>query len=243
MASVLVAYGYTPAKAKKWRQWLDRVGQMAYPSVVVDNAPDAAMSDDQDGIRILQGSNAQFEFSGYREGIQALSAQNPVVLVNDSLFSHHATKAWAQLVRNVLAEPLHGNPGVVGDPRIEPIRIDGQPLRHLASWMFVLRSDGDRAQFTSALDHAITHFDQAPTWPGYAEFLAHYYAPSRRWGGYTQALSPEDLERKMSCSWAEHRLSLHLQQQGQLRPLGGLSYQAAHLIDRALSAIKRLKSK
>jgi hypothetical protein len=243
MASVLVAYGYTPAKAKKWHRWLDRIGPAAFPSVVVDNAPSAGVMVGDRGIRIIHGSNSQFEFSGYREGLQALDAKAPVVLVNDSLFSHHATKAWAQLVRNALAEPQHGNPGVVGDPRTEPIRIDGQPLRHLASWLFVLRTNGDRAQFTSALDHALTHFDQAPTWPGYAEFLAHYYAPTRRWGGYTQALSPDDLERKKRCSWAEHRLSLHLQRQGQMRPLSGLSYQAAHVVDRALSALKRLKSK
>jgi hypothetical protein len=94
-----------------------------------------------------------------------------------------------------------------------------------------------------ALHLAAEHFDESPDWPGYDEFLAHYYAPSRRWGGYTQALSPEDLERKMRCSWAEHRLSLHLQHQGMMHPFEGLHYQGLHAVDRALSAIKRLKSK
>ena len=47
----------------------------------------------------------------------------------------------------------------------------------------------------------------------------------------------------MRCSWAEHRLSLHLQQQGMMHPFVGLHYQGLHAVDRALSAIKRLKSK
>jgi len=51
------------------------------------------------------------------------------------------------------------------------------------------------------------------------------------------------LARKMRCSWAEHRLSRHLQNQGMMQPFNGLHYQALHSVDRLLSASKRLRSK
>jgi len=237
MASLLLAYGHSADQEGRWMRFTQQLGRWGQPKIVVDNRPDTFFAE-------VQGSNAQFEFSGYLEGLDALIAQHGpqarIFVFNDSLWSHHSPRRWAEFLRNY--EPRRG-PGVYGDPRLEPINIDQNPLRHLASWMFLLEGSTGQQAFRQALQHALQHFDQAPDWPGYDEFLAHYYAPSRRWGGYTQALSPEDLERKMRCSWAEHRLSLHLQQQGMMHPFEGLHYQGLHAVDRALSAIKRLKSK
>jgi hypothetical protein len=94
------------------------------------------------------------------------------------------------------------------------LTVEGRPLHYLASWMFVLEGEVGQQAFRAALTEVISTFDEAPRWPGYDRFLAHYYAPNRRWGGYTQPMSPEDRERKLRCSWAEHRLSLRLAQQG-----------------------------
>lgn len=237
MASLLLAYGHSADQDGRWMRFTQQLGRWGQPKLAVDNRPDTVFAE-------VQGSNAQFEFSGYLEGLDALVAkhgpQARILVFNDSLFSHHSARRWAEFLKNY--EPRRG-PGVYGDARLEPVHVDGRPLRHLASWMFLLEGSAGQEAFRAALLHALKHFDQAPEWPGYREFLAHYYAPSRRWGGYTQALSPEDLERKMRCSWAEHRLSLHLQEQGCMFPFGGVHYRALHAMDRALSALKRLKNK
>jgi hypothetical protein len=237
MASLLLAYGHSADQDGRWMRFTQQLGRWGQPKLTVDNRPHTVFAD-------VQGSNAQFEFSGYLEGLDALLAkhgpQSRILVFNDSLFSHHSARRWAEFLKNY--EPRRG-PGVYGDPRLEPVEVDGRPLRYLASWMFLLEGSAGQDAFRAALQHALTHFDQAPEWPGYREFLAHYYAPSRRWGGYTQALRPEDLERKMRCSWAEHRLSLHLQQQHLMFPFEGWAYRSLHTVDRALSAYKRLKSK
>lgn len=237
MASLLLAYGHSADQDGRWMRFTQQLGRWGQPKLTVDNRPQTVIAD-------VQGSNAQFEFSGYLEGLDALVAkhgpQSRILVFNDSLFSHHSARRWAEFLKNY--EPRRG-PGVYGDPRLEPVEVDGRPLRHLASWMFLLEGSAGQDAFRAALQHALTHFNEAPTWPGYDQFLAHYYAPSRRWGGYTQALRPEDLERKMRCSWAEHRLSLHLQQQHLMFPFEGWAYRSLHTVDRALSAYKRLKNK
>lgn len=237
MACLLLAYGHNADKEGQWMKFTQLLGTWGQPKLVVDNRQNTVVAD-------FQGSNRHFEFSGYFEGLNALiqqfGPQSRIFVLNDSVFSHHSTRRWAQFLNQYI--PRKG-PGVYGDLRTETIRVHGQPLKYLASWIFLLEGQVGQKAFFDALEYALQHFDQAPDWPGYNEFLEHYYEPSRRWGGYTQALSPDDLERKVRCSWAEHRLSLHLQQQGMMFPFEGLHYRSIHAVDRALSAIKRLKSK
>ncbi|MDP4741900.1 MAG: hypothetical protein NWR91_00425 [Schleiferiaceae bacterium] len=237
MASLLLAYGHSADQDGRWMRFTQQLGRWGQPKLTIDNRPNTLLAE-------VQGSNLHYEFSGYLEGLDALiekyGTQARIFVFNDSLFSHHSARRWAEFLKDYV--PRRG-PGVYGDPRLEPVHVDGKPLHHLASWMFLLEGSNGQQAFREALQHALQHFDESPEWPGYSEFLAHYYAPSRRWGGYTQALSPQDLERKMRCSWAEHRLSLHLQQQGMMYSFTGLRYQGVHAVDRALSAIKRLKTK
>jgi hypothetical protein len=237
VASLLLAYGHKAEQDGQWMRFTQQLGHWGQPKLVIDNRPQSVLGD-------VQGSNAQFEFSGYLEGLDAMlerhGPQARIFVFNDSLFSHHSPRRWADFLRGFV--PKNG-PGVYGDSRTEPILIDGKPLVHLASWMFILEGSAGQSAFREALVHSIDHFDQDPDWPGYASFLEHYYAPSRRWGGYTQQLSPQDLARKVRCSWAEHRLSRHLQNQGMMQPFNGVYYQALHAVDRLLSASKRLRSK
>jgi hypothetical protein len=237
MASLLLAYGHSADQDGRWMRFTQQLGRWGQPKMAVDNRPNTVFAE-------VQGSNTHYEFSGYLEGLDALLAkhgpQSRIIVVNDSLFSHHSARRWAEFLQHYVP---HRGPGVYGDPRLEPVEVEGRPLRHLASWMFLLEGQVGQDAFRAALQHALQYFDEAPEWPGYGEFLDRYYAPSRRWGGYTQALDAEALQRKMRCSWAEHRLSLHLQQHGMMFPFEGLHYRSIHAVDRALSALKRLKSK
>ncbi len=240
MAAVLVAYGWSTAKARKWTSFCGALGALGRTRVVLDNALQADTNDR------MAGSNFQFEFSGYREVLAALihkvnlPENEPVVVVNDSVFSHHFGFGWAHFLRITARRAVTG---VWGDPRIEPVTVDGRPLIHLASWIFLLPDAKSRIAFSRALAHVTTQFEVEPSWPGYAAFLDRYYAPNRRWGGYTQRLTPRDESRKKKCSWAEHRLSIFLQENQQFRPFSGLLYRTLHNVDRVLSAYKRLRDK
>ncbi len=234
MASLLLAFGHGADQDGRWMRFTQQLGPWGQPKLTVDNRPDTVFAE-------VQGSNAQFEFSGYLEGLDALlerhGPQARILVFNDSLFSHHSRRRWAEFLRDYV--PNRG-PGVYGDSRTEPLTVEGRPLHYLASWMFVLEGEVGQQAFRAALTEVISTFDEAPRWPGYDRFLAHYYAPNRRWGGYTQPMSPEDRERKLRCSWAEHRLSLRLAQQGMMHPFEGLRYRGLHQLDRVLSAYKRL---
>jgi hypothetical protein len=237
MASLLLAFGHSADQDGRWMRFTQQLGHWGQPKLTVDNRPNTVFAE-------VQGSNEHFEFSGYLEGLEALiekyGPQSRIFVFNDSLFSHHSARRWAEFLKNYV--PEHG-PGVYGDPRTESLMVNGSPLRYLASWVFILEGQVGQQAFKDALLQVLKNFNEAPTWPGYAEFLDHYYATGRRFGGYTQSLSGEDRERKLRCSWAEHRLSLLLAEQQMLHPFTGLHYRALHQFDRVLSAYKRLRDK
>ena len=237
MASLLLAFGHSADQDGRWMRFTQQLGHWGQPKLTVDNRPNTVFAE-------VQGSNEHFEFSGYLEGLEALlekhGPQSRIFVFNDSLFSHHSARRWAEFLKNYV--PEHG-PGVYGDPRTESLMVNGSPLRYLASWVFILEGQVGQQAFKDALLQVLKNFNETPTWPGYAEFLDHYYATGRRFGGYTQSLSGEDRERKLRCSWAEHRLSLLLAEQQMLHPFTGLHYRALHQFDRVLSAYKRLSDK
>lgn len=141
MASLLLAYGHSADQDGRWMRFTQQLGRWGQPKLTVDNRPHTVFAD-------VQGSNAQFEFSGYLEGLDALVAkhgpQSRILVFNDSLFSHHSARRWAEFLKNY--EPRRG-PGVYGDSRLEPVQVDGRPLRHLASWMFLLEGSAGQDAF------------------------------------------------------------------------------------------------
>ena len=65
MASLLLAYGHHAEQDGQWMRFTQQLGHWGQPKMVVDNRPQSVLGD-------VQGSNAQYEFSGYLEGLDAM---------------------------------------------------------------------------------------------------------------------------------------------------------------------------
>jgi len=230
--ALLVAYGYTEDTQRRWLQFLQQAGLDPAHALVLDNKAPALLG-------VLAGSNLHFEFSGYSELLEhvsdSLTAEDVVYLFNDTLFSHHWTRGWAQLIQ----ENSGISSGIYGDPRLEPVDLDGRPLRILASWHFALHGHQAITTLQEALANVLSQFDRPITDPGYQVYQANYLQP-RWWGGYTKVLTSEAYAIKQRCIWAEHRLSRQLEDSTELQAYPNGSYPQVHRMDRLLAAKRRI---
>jgi hypothetical protein len=238
--ALLVVYGYPAKIENRWNTFLDALNIPKGQSWVLDNHP-------QPSVHCHHGSNAQLEFSGYAEILElfkrdcpAISSNDRIVLFNDTLFAHHWTYGWQRWMKTFAPRlPV----GVHGDGRIEPIHLKGKPLKIIASWHFVIVGTQALHAFHHALNAVCDAFEEPIKEPGYAAYLAHYLRP-RYFGGVTQRFTPHSdaYHAKQKAIWAEHRLSMALDQSEMLTPYGQVLYQGLHGIDRAFSAWRRFRN-
>ena len=230
--ALLVAYGYTEDTQRRWLRFLQQAGLDPAHALVLDNKAPILPG-------VLAGSNRHFEFSGYREILEhvsdSLAAEDVVYLFNDTLFSHHWTRGWAQLIQENSRIPS----GIYGDPRLEPVDLDGRPLRILASWHFALYGLKAVKALQDAFANVISQFDSPIADPAYQAYQANYLQP-RWWGGYTKVLTSEAYVIKQRCIWAEHRLSRKLEESTELQAYPNGSYPKVHRMDRLLAAKRRI---
>lgn len=235
VGALLVAHGFDAPAAERWKRFLGRADLGDAVSLVVDNAGGAHAD--------LTGSNDQFEFSGYLEGLRSLRSRSGpldrIVIFNDTLFAHHWSTGWAHLVANASNEG-----GVWGDPRVERAWTDGRELRFLASWHFDVRGRDALDLFEDQLKATIQGFTVVGA---DAEYEAHLdrYLESSLTSGYSKPsgiVCDEDRLRKLRCIRAEHQLSRLVFDGDALRSYSGIRYQGVHTIDRLLSASRRVRS-
>jgi hypothetical protein len=236
MGCILVAYRLTEKKCAQWARFLRTFP--AHTSVIVVendlNSPiPVGLHADWTYVR---GSNQHFEFSGYREGLAAMgAAEDQVLLVNDSLFTHHVWNYWTKVLHTATNQP-----GISGDPRTEPIDFNGRPLRIYASWLFLIQGREALETFAAGLDHALANFDIPIESPGYRSYLDRYLKGT--WlRGHTAPYSLRDadaLRRKKHCIYAEHRLGRYLEDQGSIHPVPSPLYLRVRRMDR-LAALRR----
>lgn len=235
MIGLLVAYGYDDRVAQRWNAFAESIGVAVEDRVVVDN---------RGGDRAdLTGTNAQFEFSGYLEGLRFAGNRREtperIVIFNDTLFGHHWAGGWARLVARVPSRP-----GIWGDGRRDRTAAEGWPARYVASWHFDLVGQQAIQVFVEALEQVVDQFDEPDLDPTYEIHLERYLKASH-WRGYSNPASVRDgraRERKLACIRAEHRLSSADSVSALLQPYRGPTYRAVHAVDRGLSARRRIAS-
>ena len=233
MHFILVTFGFDDIKQVKWRNFLRAFPAATYD--VIENNYEYKHTDKH----VHSGSNAQFEFSGYLEGMEcARVSTSMLIILNDTLFSHHFTLGWQRLLQRTLG----WKPGIYGDPRIEPISWDGRPLRIYASWMFVLSGFHAQIVFKSELEKVIQSFQKPLQFQDYEAYMNRYLRGS--WvSGYTKPALMQDSrekKRKMQCIHAEHRLGRALDILYGIRNPPSVWYPIVHLADRALSFWRRM---
>lgn len=197
---LLVAYGWSPKKAVRLAEFcrdfipLDQV-------LVVRNdqgGPDS-------GYREVRGSNIYAEFSGYIEGLRSSNFEGPLIVANDTLLTHRATRAWRKLLQNFELPVNH----IFGDFRMQDL--DEVQLPMLASWLFYLPGATHRVQFQQALNDVAEHWGQSPYGASY-QAVVDRYLQGGWFRGWIHAgrRCPEDVALKRNCIYAEHRLSILL---------------------------------
>lgn len=233
--AVLVAYPYNRDKSQAWESFVHALKIPLEQTFVVDNHHPAAH-------QAMQGTNRYFEFSGYHEALLELKNRgaSKVIIVNDTLFSHHYVAGWKDLISRAMSKT---DDRVLGDGRTEPVYLGGRPLEILASWLFILPGTGAISAFEQGLSQSLSMFDEAIEEPEYIAYQKRYLRA--RWmGGYTRKIQEESDEMwiKKRCIWAEHRLSRYLQEKQMFQRLVGKRYQLVHWVDRYLAFRRRLRS-
>jgi hypothetical protein len=228
MHFILVTYGFNRKKQERWKRFLSHFPTST--SLVVENGD----FHPHEEFNLIKGSNAQYEFSGYREGLRAVNGlTETTIVVNDTLFSHHWEWGWAKLTQLALALPS----GIYGDYRCEPIFWNGKPLQIFASWYFVLRGSHAQSEFLRYLDDVIESFEVPLHFEGYQEYLAHYLQGNMVHGYTKSQKKPANpsLALKVKCIYAEHRLGRLLDTSGWVVPFPHWTYRWLHWVDRFLS--------
>jgi hypothetical protein len=156
----------------------------------------------QSGFREHRGSNIHAEFSGYLEGFDQLPKVGPLIVANDTLLTHRATRAWLEL----LQRPDLPIDRIFGDFRLQDLEEVQLPM--LASWLFYLHGDAQRAQFEVALKHVTELWGAPPFGERYQEVVANYLKGGLLHGWiHAGRRSLEAVHLKRDCIYAEHRLS------------------------------------
>ena len=239
MNVVLVAYRWTPTKEDALRRLIrgwcsdDRV-------LIVENHPNPNY---QSRIgSTVAGTNQFAEFSGYLEGLNKVSLQGPILILNDTALAHHSITFWRIQIRTWMRL---GSEGIFGDPRSEQIRTEYGVLRYYASWIFWIPTPNDFEQFRRALEYAISNWDIvfSPN-PHYRTFLATYLRGSIFHGWKNAGLRDQKAQDvKIRCIWAEHRLSQTLWSNGvKFEQLTGSHVAAMRGLDRLYSFRRRAQS-
>ena len=234
---ILVAYDFDDRKQKLWSAFLKRSKLINSKHIVIDNYSN-------DNVEIIRGSNEFYEFSGYLQGIETLGLNNfdQIFIFNDTLFEHHAIRMWANFFKNVIPE----NDGVYGDGRIEPVLWDGEPLKILASWHFLLRGKASIKAFSKILKDILVDFDKPLVIDDAYELYREKYLSGGIFNGYSlsgKLNNEKDLLRKKKCINTEHLLGRELEKKGKMIFYSGFQYQFIHLLDRYLSFYRRFKNR
>ena len=234
---LLVAYDFNDRKQKLWTNFLNRSGLNEVRILIIDNAP-------YDNLHAEKGSNTYFEFSGYLEGLEKIGSKNldQIFIFNDTLFEHHATRMWADYIRNIKPS----REGIYGDGRIEPVIWDSKPLKILASWHFLLQGKVAIDIFDKTLREVLLDFDTPLIIDHAYKTYRERYLSGAFFKGYSLSGKldiKEDIERKIKCIDTEHRLGRALDENSVMVPYLGYRYRLVHLVDRFLSFKRRIKSK
>ena len=194
---LFVAYGWSPAKEARLVEFCR--GLVPRELVwVVRNDCDPIES----RFREHRGSNIHAEFSGYLEGMAEIPQGRPLIVANDTLLTHRSTQSWRQLLMHPNLPPDR----IFGDFRLQDLEEVQLPM--LASWLFYLHGDTQRAQFEVALKHIAKLWGAPPFGERYQEVVTNYLKGGLLHGWiHAGRQSPEAVELKRDCIYAEHRLS------------------------------------
>ena len=132
--------------------------------LVINNKKDYAKA------RQIQGTNKDYEFSGYLELSNCFSSSGPYLIFNDTLFTSHFTKGWIWLICKFILVNNNCKNYIYGDLRFDGTKYEERPNPFLASWLFVIPNYETLKKFQFNLKYSLDN-RLISTSKGYEEFL------------------------------------------------------------------------
>ena len=195
----------------------------------------------------IQGSNTNYEFSGYLELSNCFSSTGPYLILNDTLFTSHITRGWLQLLRNFLAANKTKKQHIYGDLRYDGTRYEERPNPFLASWLFVVPDFETLKKFQVNLSFILADKSTLIS-SEYEAFLDHWISPTSKLKGWHGGpINIQIKVRKKRCIILEHRLSKLLNVNGMKLSSIGINnpfiYKLLRLADRINTRLIAFKIK
>lgn len=199
--------------AKECREWSNRCGFQVNQTYVINNSEDYQLFEE------IPGNNTAFEFSGYAQALDLMQGDGPFVLVNDSLFRHHWSRAWCIMLHRLLEDLwLCTQDGkILGDLRRESIEFPEKPSTYWASWIFVMSDRWALQRMRVALERVIQAEWSEPS-PEYEHYVKKWLNKSWWRGGWQGNPTPTAIHRKRISIRREHELSRILLMEQRLTP-------------------------
>lgn len=231
--------------------------------VVISNNPHHSLESKNDNIKVLKGTNAHLDFSGYFEGLQYLVSSysqadlSVVFFANDSLFFKHAARTIVSRLLSLydLVEDIQ-IPAISGKADSYKSICNRNPwsgdLHYITSYCFLLNGPAlhyfQMLPFDANHDGVLENLPLADGAWGFGlsgvmrEFIrAHliYHSSPYIWGNYATA-SPETIMRKAHCVYFEHRLSGLIGMNGALIPInsGGRASSVIYVMEFAYRIVR-----
>lgn len=195
----------------------------------------------------IQGSNTNYEFSGYLELSNYFSNSGPYLMFNDTLFTSHLTKVWLWLIYKFLPVINNDKNCIYGDLRFDGAKFEERPNPFLASWLFVIPNSEALKNFQVNLKSVIDGKSSFVS-KEYKEFLNQWISPKSKFRGWHgDSLNTLTKVRKEKCIILEHRLSRVLKMNGmKLSSIGvnnPIIYKLLRIVDRVNTRLIALKIK
>jgi|TARA_B100001063_G_scaffold184930_1_gene174635 hypothetical protein len=195
----------------------------------------------------IQGTNKDYEFSGYLELSNCFSSSGPYLIFNDTLFTSHFTKGWIWLICKFILVNNNCKNYIYGDLRFDGTKYEERPNPFLASWLFVIPNYETLKKFQFNLKYSLDN-RLISTSKGYEEFLNQWISPKSKFSGWHgESYCELTKARKKRSIIIEHRLSRVLKMNGiEIKSIGvnnPIFYQLLRIVDRVKTRFIAFKRK
>ena len=207
------------------------------------------LNNKKDGAKApqIQGTNTNYEFSGYLELSNCFSGSGPYLIFNDTLFTSHFTKGWLWFICKFIPANNNDINYIYGDLRFDGTKYEERPNPFLASWLFFIPDSETLKKFQFNLKFSM---DNRSTFISkeYDEFLNQWISPKSKFSGWHgESYSKLTKSRKKRSIILEHRLSRAFKTNGiKIRSIGvnnPVIYQVLRIVDRVKTRFIAFKRK
>ncbi|MDB2589062.1 hypothetical protein N9Y33_04230 [Bacteroidia bacterium] len=195
------------------------------------------------------GENRLFEFGAFEDLMLNFKSDGPYLLLNDTFFSNHVSGFWMMLIKQwskeLIKKPVLENI-IYGDVRLDGDALKERPGLFLSSWIFMIPNRRALTIFLESLLEVTRKPIPVKHSPEYELFLTLWLQSKHPLRGWQGVRTKENLFRKRTSIYIEHRWSAHATEKGlELVSLGvnnQILYACIRILDRALARFRAFRN-